>query len=78
LDDAPANGVATGLAPSTYSPFGQERTNPFMQLITPVANAEQLAASITFLLSDDGVNIIGAILPSDCGWSVQWPHLNVV
>lgn len=64
-------GVATGLAPSTYSPFGQERTNPFMALITPVATAEQLASSITFLLSDDGVNINGVILPSDGGWSVQ-------
>jgi NAD(P)-dependent dehydrogenase (short-subunit alcohol dehydrogenase family) len=28
-------------------------------------------ASITFLLSDDAVNINGAILPSDGGWSVQ-------
>ena len=64
-------GVATGLAPSTYSQFGQQRTGPFMQLITPVATAEQLAASVTFLLSDDGVNINGAILPSDGGWSVQ-------
>ncbi len=64
-------GVATGLAPSSYSPFGKQRTAPFMQLITPVATAEQLAASITFLLSDDGVNVNGAILPSDGGWSVQ-------
>jgi NAD(P)-dependent dehydrogenase (short-subunit alcohol dehydrogenase family) len=30
-----------------------------------------VAASITFLLSDDSVNINGAILPSDGGWSVQ-------
>jgi NAD(P)-dependent dehydrogenase (short-subunit alcohol dehydrogenase family) len=30
-----------------------------------------LAASITFLLSDDAVNINGAILPSDGGWSIQ-------
>lgn len=64
-------GVATGLAPSSYAPFGQQRTAPFMQLITAVATAEQLAASITFLLSDDGVNINGAVLPSDGGWSVQ-------
>ena len=33
--------------------------------------AEASAASITFLLSDDAVNINGAILPSDGGWSVQ-------
>lgn len=37
----------------------------------PVATAPQLAASITFLLSDDGVNLNGAILSSDGGWSVQ-------
>ena len=30
----------------------------------------KLAASITFLLSDDGVNVNGVILPSDGGWSV--------
>ncbi|WP_200872871.1 hypothetical protein [Microbacterium sp. CH12i] len=39
--------------------------------IPSIATAEQLAASITFLLSDDAVNINGAILPSDGGWSVQ-------
>ena len=33
------------------------------------ATAAQLAASITFLLSDDGTNIKGAILASDGGWS---------
>lgn len=31
----------------------------------------QLAASITFLLSDDGTNLTGVIMPSDGGWSVQ-------
>lgn len=31
--------------------------------------ADALAASITFLLSDDSVNINGAILPSDEGWA---------
>ena len=38
---------------------------PFLNLIPTVATAEHLAASITFLLSDDAVNINGAILPSD-------------
>ena len=33
------------------------------------AEAEALAASITFLLSDDGVNINGVVLASDGGWS---------
>ncbi|WP_426592637.1 SDR family NAD(P)-dependent oxidoreductase [Cellulomonas sp. McL0617] len=64
-------GVATGMAPTGISAFGQERTSPFIALMPPVALAEHLAASITFLLSDDAVNINGAVLTSDGGWSVQ-------
>jgi NAD(P)-dependent dehydrogenase (short-subunit alcohol dehydrogenase family) len=53
-------GVATGIPfPSSVSAVGSARLRPFQ------------AVSITFLLSDDGVNINGAILPSDGGWSVQ-------
>lgn len=40
-------------------------------MIPSVVPAEQLAASITFLLSDDSVNINGVVLPSDGGWSIQ-------
>ena len=65
-------GVATGIpmagAPSAY---GTDRVTPFIALIPGIATAAQLAASITFLLSDDGVNINGVVLPSDGGWSVQ-------
>jgi NAD(P)-dependent dehydrogenase (short-subunit alcohol dehydrogenase family) len=65
-------GVATGIPmPPNVSEFGSGRLSPFHQLIPPVATAEHVAASITFLLSDDAVNINGAILPSDGGWSVQ-------
>jgi NAD(P)-dependent dehydrogenase (short-subunit alcohol dehydrogenase family) len=65
-------GVATGMRGSgTPSEFGQERLSPHHALMPPIATAEHLAASITFLLSDDGVNINGAVLPSDGGWSVQ-------
>ncbi|PXY36643.1 SDR family NAD(P)-dependent oxidoreductase [Prauserella flavalba] len=65
-------GVATGMgADGRTSEFGRGRTGDFLRLIPPVATAEHLAASITFLLSDDGVNISGAVLPSDGGWSVQ-------
>ncbi|HEY8591022.1 MAG TPA: SDR family NAD(P)-dependent oxidoreductase [Naasia sp.] len=63
--------VATGIQASFSSPFGQERLGGFMASIPPVAVPEQLAASITFLLSDDGTNVSGAILPSDGAWSVQ-------
>lgn len=65
-------GVATGIPfPANVSEVGSARLHPFQAAIPSLATAEQLAASITFLLSDDGVNINGAILPSDGGWSVQ-------
>lgn len=65
-------GVATGIPfPANVSEAGSARLQPFQAAIPTLATAEQLAASITFLLSDDGVNINGAILPSDGGWSVQ-------
>lgn len=65
-------GVATGIPmPPNMSEYGSGRLGPFQQAIPTVATAEHLAASITFLLSDDAVNINGAILASDGGWSVQ-------
>lgn len=65
-------GVATGIPmPPNMSEAGSARLGPFQQAIPTVATAEHLAASITFLLSDDAVNINGAILASDGGWSVQ-------
>jgi NAD(P)-dependent dehydrogenase (short-subunit alcohol dehydrogenase family) len=35
-----------------------------------VAQPEQLAAAIVWLLSDESSNVNGAVLPSDGGWSV--------
>ena len=65
-------GVATGIPmPPTVSKTGAARLAPFQAAIPSIATAEQLAASITFLLSDDGVNVNGAVLASDGGWSVQ-------
>ncbi|NUT49145.1 MAG: SDR family oxidoreductase [Saccharothrix sp.] len=64
-------GVATGMSVDWASGFGWERISGFLGLIPPIATAEHIAASITFLLSDDGVNVSGAVLPSDGGWSVQ-------
>jgi NAD(P)-dependent dehydrogenase (short-subunit alcohol dehydrogenase family) len=37
--------------------------------VPPMATADQLAAAITWLLSDDSTNVTGVILPSDGGWS---------
>jgi NAD(P)-dependent dehydrogenase (short-subunit alcohol dehydrogenase family) len=65
-------GVATGIPfPPHVSEAGSARLTPFQAAIPSLATAEELAASITFLLSDDGVNINGAVLASDGGWSVQ-------
>lgn len=65
-------GVATGIPmPAQPSESGMARLSPFQGAIPSIATAEKLAASITFLLSDDAVNVNGAILPSDGGWSVQ-------
>lgn len=52
------------------SQLSAERLGPLMQATIPTpATAAQLAASITFLLSDDDTNVNGAILASDGGWS---------
>lgn len=65
-------GVATSIAvPEKTSEFGLARLGKFLEAIPPVSTAEMQAATITFLLSDDGVNINGAIVPTDGGWSVQ-------
>lgn len=65
-------GVATGIPfPPNVSESGSARLAPFQSAIPTLATAEQLAASITFLLSEDSVNINGQVLASDGGWSVQ-------
>lgn len=65
-------GVASGIPfPPSLSEEGSARLKPFQKQIPTLATPEHIAASITFLLSDDGVNLNGVILPSDGGWSVQ-------
>jgi len=61
-------GVATGIQPG-QAEFGSARLARYMGNLPGVALAEHLAASITFLLSRDAVNLNGAILASDGGWS---------
>lgn len=60
----------TNIVANWGSQMAAERLGPLMQANIPApATAAQLAASITFLLSEDGTNINGAILASDGGWS---------
>ena len=60
----------TNIEATFASELGSERVQLAMSVMPDPAEAEALAASITFLLSDDGVNVNGVILPSDGGWSV--------
>jgi NAD(P)-dependent dehydrogenase (short-subunit alcohol dehydrogenase family) len=63
--------VLTNIEARYDSTLGGERVNSIIATAPDAAEAPQLAAAITFLLSDDSVNINGALLPSDGGWSVQ-------
>lgn len=63
--------VLTNIEAKYDSELGAERVNSIIATAPDAAEAPALAASISFLLSDDSVNINGAILPSDGGWSVQ-------
>ena len=62
-------GVATNIEAKFDSPMFLDRFGVASAVMPVPTTADQLAASITFLLSDDGTNINGAILPSDGGWS---------
>ncbi|MBT1666583.1 SDR family NAD(P)-dependent oxidoreductase [Curtobacterium flaccumfaciens] len=63
--------VATNIEAPMRSEYAARRVGLIMQTtIPPVAQPEQLAAAITWLLSDDSANVNGAVLPSDGGWSV--------
>ncbi|WP_261167014.1 SDR family NAD(P)-dependent oxidoreductase [Microbacterium sp. Marseille-Q6965] len=61
--------VATNIESAFASEFAAPRIQRGMAAIPSIAQASQLAASITFLLTDDATNLNGVILPSDGGWS---------
>jgi NAD(P)-dependent dehydrogenase (short-subunit alcohol dehydrogenase family) len=61
----------TNIQASFDSELGSERVNNVLSIMPDTATSEELASSICYLLSDDSVNINGAILASDNGWSVQ-------
>ncbi|GAA2048033.1 SDR family NAD(P)-dependent oxidoreductase [Leifsonia soli] len=61
----------TNIQAEFRSAFAGERMAPYMQTNVPQpATADELAAAIAWLLSDDSANVNGAVLPSDNGWSV--------
>jgi NAD(P)-dependent dehydrogenase (short-subunit alcohol dehydrogenase family) len=59
----------TNIEATFASTLGAERVRTGMSVMPDAVESDALAASITFLLSDDGVNINGVILASDGGWS---------
>ncbi|MFG6504031.1 SDR family NAD(P)-dependent oxidoreductase [Microbacterium sp. P05] len=59
----------TNIQATFASPLGAERVRTAMAVLPTPVEADALAASITFLLSDDGVNVNGVTLASDGGWS---------
>lgn len=61
--------VQTNIEAPMASEFAQQVIPPLMGIIPGMATASQLAASITFLLSDDSTNINGVVVASDSGWS---------
>lgn len=69
------NAVAPGATKTNIeapmkSALAGEILGPFMQtMLPPLASAEQLAAAITWLASDDSANVTGVVLASDGGWS---------
>ena len=63
--------VLTNIEANFDSKLGTERVSSILSAMPDAAEAPELAAAITYLLSDDAVNVNGAVLPSDGGWSVQ-------
>jgi len=62
--------VITNIEDPFRSAWAGERLGPTMQTTIPTAAAtEDLAASITGLLSEDSAHVNGAVLMSDGGWS---------
>jgi len=61
--------VKTNIEAPFKSEWAQERLGPLMAAIPTLAEAEELAASITWLASSDASNVNGVILPVDGGWA---------
>lgn len=63
--------VMTNIEAPWKSQYAQSILGPIMgATVTSVATPEQLAATITWLLSDDASNVNGAVVACDGGWSV--------
>jgi len=61
--------VMTNIEATPRSEFAMSVIGKHLAVIPPPATAEQLAAAICWLASDDSLNVNGAVLSSDGGWS---------
>jgi NAD(P)-dependent dehydrogenase (short-subunit alcohol dehydrogenase family) len=62
--------VRTNIDAPMKSQLAAARVGPLFQTnLPPVAEPERLAAAITWLASDDAMNVTGIVLASDGGWS---------
>ncbi|MGM7670537.1 SDR family NAD(P)-dependent oxidoreductase [Microbacterium sp. A93] len=61
--------VRTNIQTTWGSELGRQRVRASYPIIPSGVDADVLATPITFLLSDEGANINGVVLPSDGGWS---------
>lgn len=62
--------VATNIEAPFHSAHAGAVLGPLMQaMVTSVAQPDELAALIAWLLSDDASNVNGAVIPCDGGWS---------
>jgi NAD(P)-dependent dehydrogenase (short-subunit alcohol dehydrogenase family) len=63
-------GVRTSIEAPMMSALAVARQAPLLQAIVPrPAEADDIAAAVAFLASDEARNINGAVLASDGGWS---------
>ena len=65
-------GVETNISTSLTDPsqLGLERTGPVLGTMPPIASADQIAALVSWLASDEATNVNGAVITSDGGWAV--------
>ncbi|MFC4222680.1 SDR family NAD(P)-dependent oxidoreductase [Lysinibacter cavernae] len=62
--------VMTNIEAPMNSQHAAQVVGPLMQVVVPKpAEAERLAAAITWLASEDSANVNGVVLASDGGWS---------
>ena len=62
-------GVATNIEATSRSDFAMGVLAPYFGNIPRIATADELAATICWLASDDAGNVNGAVVAADGGWS---------